>query len=119
MKAVEVLNKALKELELPVARIFYKEQAGKPKPDVYLTYQLILGAGELYADDDNEATESTWRVDLYSRGNYEAKIREVTRVLKESDFYAVTLEAEQFEQDTGYYHISFNAKYLEFSELEE
>jgi hypothetical protein len=112
MEADNAINEALKTVGLPVSRAFRKIAEGKTAPKAYLTYQLTLGAGTAYADDDNEATETTWRVDLFSKENYAATIPSVIQTLKAAAFYGVLVEAEQYEQDTGYYHVSFEAKYL-------
>jgi hypothetical protein len=112
MEADKTLDGALKTLDIPVSRAFRKVGEGKAAPRVYLTYQLIYGAGTAFADDDTEATESTWRVDLYSKDNYAATIPQIVRTLKAAEFYGVTVEAEQYEADTGYYHTSFEAKYF-------
>jgi len=112
MEADKILDAALKALGVPVARAFWKVTEKKPAPRTYFTYQLILAAGTLHADDDNEATESTWAIDLYSKDDYTALVKAAVQALKAADFYGVTVEAEQYERDTEYYHISFEAKYL-------
>jgi len=114
LNANSVLDAALKNIGLPVSRIFRDTtDSGKPAPDVYLTYQLIFGENSLLADDGDEGMQSVWRVYLYSRINYMDIVKKVVRALKKAGFYGVTLEAEQYERDTGYYHISFSARYLE------
>lgn len=112
METDKILDAALKTVGLPVSRAFYKTTDRKPAPPAYLTYQLVFSGGELYADDENEATESTWGIELFSKSNYAATIQNVLRALKTAEFYGVTVEAEQYEPDTGYYHISFTAKFL-------
>jgi hypothetical protein len=114
MEADKALNEALKALELPVSRAYHKIGKGQGAPRAYITYQLIFGTGTAYADDDNAATETTWRIDLFSKDNYDALISELICELKAADFYGVTAEAEQYEQDTGYYHMSFEAKFLNY-----
>lgn len=112
MEADKALDAALKALGYPVARAYYK---GKPV-STYFTYQIIAGTPTAYADDDNTATESTWRVDLYSKRNYTALLSKVIRALKNADFYGVSIEAEIFEADTGFYHVPIEAKYLTMEE---
>lgn len=108
MEAAKALDAALKAFGHPVARLYYK---GKPV-STYFTYQIIAGTPTAYADDDNTATESTWRVDLYTKGSYAALLPKVIRALKSADFYGVSVEAEMYEQETGYYHVPIEAKYL-------
>lgn len=112
MEADKALNAALKALGHPVARAYYK---GKPV-STYFTYQLIAGTPTAFADDDYTAMESTWRVDLYTKRNYTALLPKVIRALKGADFYGVSIEAEMYEQETGYYHVPIEAKYLTMEE---
>jgi hypothetical protein len=111
MRAGKAIDTALKTLGLPVSRAFRKVNA-QTAPRAYITYQLIIGLGAEYADDEELMTETTWRIDLFSKDNYTALLPEIVRALKAADFYGVLTEAEQYEQDTGYYHISFEAKFL-------
>ena len=112
MGADNIIQTALDTVGVPVARAHLRTAKGAAKPKAYLTYRLIYSAGALHADDDSEVDESTWRVSLFSREDYTETIRAVVRALKAADFYGVTVEAEQYEDDTGYYHISIGAKYL-------
>jgi hypothetical protein len=112
MEAAKALDVALKAIGIPVSRAYHKMDDKKPAPAAYLTYQLIHERGELHADDDNEAAQSTWGIELYSKSNYASTIQAVKAALKAADFYGVTVDAEQYEQDTGYYHISFEANFL-------
>lgn len=107
MEADKILDAALKSLRFPVARLYYRGKAS-----TYFTYQLILGAPTGYADDDNTATESTWRVDLYSQKNYAALLKKAIQTLKDAGFYGITVEAELYETETGYYHVPIEIKYL-------
>ena len=110
MEAANILDAALKTVGIPVSRAWRKET--DKKPTAYIVYQLVYSAGELFADDEDNAEGSTWRIDLFSRENYTATIQKVIRALKNADFIGVSVEAEQYEHDTGYYHISFGAKLL-------
>ena len=40
-------------------------------------------------------------------------IRKVKSALKEAGFFDISIEAEIYENDTGYYHVPFEARYLE------
>lgn len=107
MEAANILNRALKSLRFPVARIFYKGNA-----PTYFTFQLIAGVGTAFADDDNTATESTWRVDLYTKRDYTTLLPKVIKTLKDAGFYGVTVDAEIYEEDTKLYHVPIETKYL-------
>lgn len=108
MEADKVLNAALKALGHPVARLYYKGKA----VSTYFTYQLIMATPTAFADDDNTATESLWRVDLYSKGNYTTLLKDAIQSIKAAGFYGVSIEAEIYEQETGFYHVPIEAKFL-------
>jgi hypothetical protein len=116
MEADQILDAALKTTGLPVSRAFRKIESKKPAPRKYITYQIIYRAGELFADDTDEAMESVWRIDLFSKDNYAALVPRITAILKSAEFYGLTVEAETYEDDTGYYHVSFDARYIEKEE---
>lgn len=109
MEAAKALDGALKTLGFPVSRLVRKS---KTPASTYFTYQLIVDAPRAFADDDNTATESTWRVDLYTKASYTTLLPRVIAALKAAEFYAVSVEAELYETDTGYYHVPIEAKYF-------
>ena len=111
MGADTKLKAALETLH-PVARTHYKVKKGSNAPRTYFTFQLILGAEALHADDESGAGVSTWRIDLASRDNYAELIPKVVKALKDAQFYGITIEAEQYDPETDYYRISLNAKYF-------
>lgn len=108
MTAEAAIKKALGALGVPFARLTYCGRA-----NTFITYQLVISAERDFYDDENNAEEYTFRIDLFSRGNYIALLRRLKRALKAEEFYNITAEAEIYEKDTKYYHIPIGAKYLE------
>ena len=108
MNVDALLKITLKELGYPVERLKYD---GKAK--TYITYQLVVGRDVHFSDDENGAEEFTYRVDIYSRGDYIALMRSAKRALKKVGFYGITFDPEVFENDTGYYHVPMEIKFVE------
>lgn len=113
MEAAKIIKRVCGALGFPLAHIFY-DTCGckKEKPDTYFTYQLLAGVGVAFADDENTATETTWRVDLYAKDDYTALLPRVIKAFKDAGFYGVTVEAELYETDTRYCHVPIEIKFL-------
>lgn len=108
MEAEELLTTTLEGLGYPVERLYYAGRA-----DTYFVYQCVIAAGMAFCDDDNEAEEKTFRIDIFTRCNYSIILRRAKRALKTAGFYGITVEAELYERDTRFYHVPITAKYLE------
>ena len=54
-----------------------------------------------------------YQIHIYSKTDYFAILQQMKAALKAADFYGWTIDAETFEQDTGYYHITVQIKYME------
>lgn len=103
-----ILTAALSSLGLPVTRL--KRSA---KADAYLTFQLIVAQDVNPADDETEQTEHLFRVDLFTRQDHVALVKRLKAALRQAGFYGITVSAEFYEDDTGYYHVPLDVKYLE------
>ena len=57
--------------------------------------------------------EYTYQVHLYSKKNYFTLLQSLKTAVKAAGFFGFEIEAEIFEQDTGYYHIPVQIKYME------
>ena len=86
MNVDALLKTTLEGLGYPVERLKYD---GKAK--TYITYQLVVGR------------------DVH----YIALMRSAKRALKEAGFYGITFDPEVFEENTGYYHVPVEIKYME------
>lgn len=103
-----LLKTTLEGLGVPVERLVFTGNA-----PIFFTYQFVLGADTAFADDDNEAEEFMYRVDLYTKGDFFALLRRTKQALKAAGFYGITVDPEIYERDTGYYHVPIEMKYME------
>jgi hypothetical protein len=108
MNVDSLLKQTLLTLGVPVERLKY---GGKAK--TFITYQLVVGRDVHFSDDDNEAEEYTYRIDVYSKVDYIALLRRLKTALKAAGFFGIVFDPEVFENDTGYYHIPVEIKYME------
>ena len=109
MTDVDTLVKTtLEKLGYPVERLIYTGKA-----ETFITYQIVVGLDTHFSDDESGAEEFTYRADIYSRVDYIALMRSAKRALKEAGFYGITFDPEVFEENTGYYHVPVEFKYME------
>ena len=101
MKNVDSLLKAeLEKLGVPVERLKYGGKAA-----CFIVYQLVVGRDTFFSDDEEGAQEFTYQVHVYSKTDYIDILQRLKTALKAAGFYAITIDAETYEQDTGYYHV--------------
>lgn len=94
------INNALAALKLPVTHPPYKGEANE-----YITYQLITQSTTLYAEGTEAETSVLYAVDYYTKtAPFEAKLLEIKRLLQTAG-WTCTVNAEDYEPDTGLYHI--------------
>lgn len=103
-----LLKTTLEGLGAPVERLVFTGNA-----PVFFTYQFVLGADTAFADDESGAEEFLYRIDLYTKGDFFALLRRTKQALKAAGFYGITVDPEVYEQDTGYYHVPIEMKYME------
>lgn len=102
------VNNTLKTLGVPVARLFYKGKAG-----AFITFQLVLGARSVFADDECEGKEYIYRADIFSKKDYSELLEKTVAALERLGCYEITIDPEDYENDTGYYHVPVTFKILE------
>jgi hypothetical protein len=73
------------------------------KPDTYILFREYNQNGALFADNEEQETAHYIQLDLFSKGNYLALVKQVKQALKEVGF-SRTFETEYYEDDTKYYH---------------
>lgn len=101
------INNALAALKLPVTHPPYKGEANE-----YITYQLITQSTTLYAEGTEAETSVLYAVDYYTKNvPYEKKLLEIKRLLQAAG-WACTVNAEDYEPDTGLYHIPMTATHI-------
>ena len=106
--SISLLAMAIEKLGYPVERLIYTGKA-----ETFITYQIVVGLDTYFSDDESGAEEFTYRADIYSRVDYIALMRSAKRALKEAGFYGITFDPEVFEENTGYYHVPVEFKYME------
>lgn len=109
MKNVDSLLKTtLDKLGVPVERLKYGGKA-----DCFIVYQLVVGRSAFFSDDEEGAQEYTYQVHVYSKRDYLDLLQRLVAEVKTAGFHGITIDAETYEQDTGYYHIPVEIKYME------
>ncbi len=99
MVSTKLLN-ALKSLDYPVERLFY---IGSSK--TFFTFQTINIKPSNFYDDDNSSYLYTFRVNLFTKNNFETLLKSTIETLKINGFTILNVDAEIFENDTKYYNI--------------
>ena len=101
------IDNALAALKLPVTHPPYKGEANE-----YITYQLITQSTTLYAEGIEAETSVLYAVDYYTKNvPYEKKMLEIKRLLQAAG-WTCTVNAEDYEPDTGLYHIPMTATHI-------
>lgn len=103
-----LLKSTLSSLGVPVERLRFTGEA-----DTYITFQLLSGREDAYADDDGNAYEHYYGADIFTKGNYLALLQQMKRALKAAGFYGITVNAEMYEKDTELYHVSLDFYFME------
>ena len=82
------------------------------KSETYLTYYTWYEQPDDFHDDDYHAEISYGTIDIFSKRNFKDILKKVKGKLKENGFTWTDNGPEEFEKETGYYHIPVNF-YLE------
>ena len=78
----------------------------------YVTYQLITQSTTLYAEGTEAETSVLYAVDYYTKTvPFETKLLEIKRLLQAAE-WTCTVNAEDYEPDTGLYHIPMTATHI-------
>ena len=108
MNVDSLLKNTLDGLGVPVERLKYGGKA-----DCFIVYQLVVGRETYFSDDENGATEYTYQAHIYSKTDFFDLLSRMIQAIKAAGFYGVTIDPEVYEQDTGYYHVPVEFKYME------
>ena len=76
--------------------------------DTYLTYYTWLDEPDNFYDDEHHAEIAYGTIDIFSKGNFKDILKGVKNKLKENGFTWTDNGPENFEKDTGYYHVPVN-----------
>lgn len=78
----------------------------------YVTYQLITQSTTLYAEGTEAETSVLYAVDYYTKTvPYAEKLLEIKQLLQAAG-WTCTVNAEDYEPDTGLYHIPMTATHI-------
>lgn len=105
---IDKLHKALAKTKLPVQRLLYTGTA-----KTYITYQRILTHSTEFADDEGINEVNTYRVNLFSKGTYDNIIESIVEHLKAEGFEVLTIDAEDYENDTKLFHVPITIQGME------
>lgn len=93
---------------VPTERGIY---TGEKKPKEYCTFQQVLGRS-VHADDERKESIVTYRVTLFSKGNYEETLQKILGALEKAGYYINDVGGENYETDTGYWVVPVNIQFL-------
>ena len=87
--------------KIPVAFIKYTG-----KEETYITYQCVEINSALECDDEILGYIDYYDLDIYSKSNYNAIVKEVKKKMKDNGFVWQPSKStgDMYEDDTGYYH---------------
>jgi len=94
---------------LPTERLLF---TGKTKPRTYCTFQKVVQQAAQNADDKEILTAYTYRVTLFSKGDYETVLQSILTALKANGYYINSIDGEDYETDTGYYKVPITIQKL-------
>lgn len=103
-----LMKRALLSVCPNVERVHFTGQA-----ESFITFQIVTSAEVDHADDENGGTEYLYRFDVYSKSDYLDLLRRAIVALKAVGFYGVSIDPEVYENDTGYYHLPVEIRFLE------
>lgn len=86
------------------------------KPAAYITYATILEKDGEYADDEPIETDITATVDVFCSGNYKSLLADIKARLKLAGFTITGIGPEQYEPNTGLYHVTIDVYMEDFAD---
>lgn len=107
----ELLKSTLDELGVPVERLKFSGEA-----ETFIVFHLTNADDDEFADDEPIIHEHQFRIDFFSKGNYMALVKQAKAKLKAAGFYGISVNAEFFEESTGYNRISLDSFFMEVQE---
>lgn len=93
-------------IDIPIAYQLHEESGG-----TFLTYHTRIERPEEFADDLPILEVTYGTINIYSKLDFKNLLSEVKRTLKNNGFTVTDSGPEDFEEDTGYYHIPVNFYY--------
>jgi len=103
-----LIKTTLDGLGVPVERVKFSGEA-----DTFIIFQIIYVQESEHADDTVTANEHLYRVDIFSKSNYMTLLKQAKQALRAAGFYGISVNAEFYENSTGFYRVSLDSYYLE------
>lgn len=91
---------------IPIAFLNYTGKA-----NTYLTYYTWHEKSENFYDDDYHAEIVYGTIDIFSKGNFKNILKQVKNKLKQDDITWTDNGPEDFDKETGFYHVPVNFYY--------
>ncbi len=101
------MNKKL----IPISFLHYTGNA-----ETYLTYYTWREEPDNYYDDEHHTEISYGTINVFSKGNFKPILNEVKKILQQNGFSWTDNGPEDFEDDTGYYHVPVNFQVMYIKE---
>ena len=90
-------------VNVPVKRPDYKGDSPQ-----YITYHLYGQTGTIYAESTEAETGTEFMISIWSKPDYTELLHDVKWALLDAH-WRVTVEAEYFDSDSGYYRVILDA----------
>lgn len=108
---------AFQDFRVEKSKIPISYQQYKGKSTTYLTYYTYYEE-PIEFSDDKAGLECTYgTIDIFCKGNFKKVLKEVKKILKNNGFTVTDVGPEDFEEETGFYHVPVNF-YLEGLDLD-
>lgn len=102
--------KEVLETVAPTERYIY---TGKNKPRTYITFQTVLDQTALSADDEEKLGQTTYRVTLFTKDDFETAQTAIITKLKDAGYYIESKSGgESYETETGYWVVPITIQQL-------
>lgn len=107
-----IIEETLKDFEvdgekIPVHFLRFTGQA-----QTYLTYYTWREVPDNFADDEHKNEISYLTVDVFSKKNFKGIVKKLKKIMKQNGFTWEDTAPEQYESDTGYFHVPVNFYYI-------
>lgn len=106
---MDSLKEVLESAGLPAERGVY---SGNKKPPAYYTFLRLLKSTIISADDEESNGKELYRVTLFHKGDFEAQLAKTLAVLKAAGAYINSVDAENYETETGYWVVPITIEIL-------
>lgn len=106
------IEEAFANFKVEKTKIPISYQQYKGKSTTYLTYYTYYEEPIEFSDDEVGLECAYGTIDIFCKGNFKKVLKEVKKILKNNGFTVTDVGPEDYESDTGFYHVPVNF-YLE------